>query len=234
MKPTADNYFSDTAEEFDSGYKHSPAFKERFKVWTDLWPKYLPLTGKALDLGSGSGILSFPLATKGLQVTGIDGAANMIALCNSKKDALRIPNVEFIASKIPFDQSILPTPYDVVISSSVLEYIEDIDRVLADVYAILKPGGIFIVSMPNRQAAYRKLERIAYKLIQRPKYMKYVQHVVYKNDFNNKIANLGFDLLHSQFYGKQNKLSSFLPEAIASTLFVSVFKKKTTSTRLTF
>ncbi len=226
MKPTADNYFSDTAEEFDSGYKYSTAFKERFKVWTDLWPKYLPVAGKALDLGCGSGIFSFTLATKGLQVTGIDGAANMIALCNNKKDDLRIQNAEFIASKIPFDKSILPTPYDVVISSSVLEYIEDIDRVLADVYAMLKTGGIFIVSMPNRQAVYRNLERIAYKLIHRPKYMKYVRHVVYKNDFNNKIANLGFDLLHSGFYGRQNKMSAFLPEAIASTLFVSVFKKK--------
>ena len=226
MKPTADNYFSDTAEEFDSGYKYSTAFKERFKVWTDLWPKYLPVAGKALDLGCGSGIFSFTLATKGLQVTGIDGAANMIALCNNKKDDLRIQNAEFIASKIPFDKSILPTPYDVVISSSVLEYIEDIDRVLADVYAMLKTGGIFIVSMPNRQAVYRNLERIAYKLIHRPKYMKYVRHVVYKNDFNNKIASLGFDLLHSGFYGRQNKMSAFLPEAIASTLFVSVFKKK--------
>jgi hypothetical protein len=56
--------------------------------------------------------------------------------------------------------------------------------------------------------------------------MRYVQHVVYKNDFNNKIASLGFDLLHSKFYGRQNKMLTFLPEAIASTLFVSIFKKK--------
>jgi 2-polyprenyl-3-methyl-5-hydroxy-6-metoxy-1,4-benzoquinol methylase len=226
MKTTADFYFSETADEFDSGYAKSPVFKERFSVWTNLWPAYLPETGNILDLGCGSGVFSLALGSRGYRVTGIDGANNMISLCNKRKSELKDDNVNFMLSKIPFDKTIFSHPFNAVISSSVLEYIEDLDKVLADVYSILSTHGIFMVSMPNSRAFYRNLERISWKILRRPKYLEYVRHVVDRNEFNSKVCAFGFELLHSQYYGRQNKLSGFLPEAIASTLFVSVFVKK--------
>jgi 2-polyprenyl-3-methyl-5-hydroxy-6-metoxy-1,4-benzoquinol methylase len=226
MKKTADNFFSETAEDFDLGYSCSQVFKERYQVWTSLWPKYLPVTGQILDLGCGSGIFSFALASRGYFVTGVDGAPNMIALCNKKMHDLHQNKVNFITSKIPFDKNLFSNPFDVIISSSVLEYIEDIDKVLADVAFLLKPNGVFMVSMPNSHALYRNLEKISWKLFHRPKYMKYVQHVVERNDFNSKVNGHGFELMYTQFYGRQNRLTNILPEANASTLFVSVFKKK--------
>jgi len=226
MKTTADNFFSETAEEFDSGYSKSTVFKERYQVWSSLWPEYLPAEGRVLDLGCGSGVFSFALASRGYQVTGIDGAENMIAICNKRKKESNQENASFILSKIPFDKSLFDIKFDVVISSSVLEYIEDMDKVLSDVSSILQTNGIFMVSMPNSLALYRKLERLAWNVIRRPRYLKYVNHVVNRDAFDARVKGFGFELLHSQYYGNQSKLFALLPDSAASTLFVSIFKKK--------
>jgi 2-polyprenyl-3-methyl-5-hydroxy-6-metoxy-1,4-benzoquinol methylase len=225
MKKTAEGFFSDTAEDFDAGYAKSAAFKERYNVWTSLWSRYFPTSGKILDLGCGSGVFSFALASKGFDVTGIDGAENMIQICKKKNDLLKLSNVHFIQTKIPFEKNLFNDKFEIVISSSVLEYIEDIDIVLTEISLLMQPNGILMISMPNSKALYRNLERLSWHIIRKPQYLKYVHNIVNKDEFNRKINGFGFTLMHSQFYGKQYKISEILPESIGSTLFVSIFKK---------
>jgi 2-polyprenyl-3-methyl-5-hydroxy-6-metoxy-1,4-benzoquinol methylase len=225
MKPSAEGLFSDTAVDFDSYYGTSGVFKERYQVWTALMDKYLIPPGKVLDLGCGSGIFSFYLASKGFKVTGVDGAVNMIELCRQKQQKLGFENAAFILSKIPLEESLKKVQFEYIISSSVLEYIEDLDQVLQDVYSMLKPGGIFMVSMPNRQSWYRKFEQISLKLINRPIYLKYVHHIFSPKDFNAKLTRRNLQLIHSQFYAGQGIWKNLLPVSAGSTLFISVFKK---------
>ena len=39
------------ALEFNSKYRHSKAFRERFQVWTTLFDRYIPPATRVMDLG---------------------------------------------------------------------------------------------------------------------------------------------------------------------------------------
>ncbi len=142
--------------------------------WINIIPK-----GQVLDLGCGSGIFSFYLAeNKSCQVTGVDGAENMIGLCNQRRDALGLDQVKFLKAEIPLSPDTVDGHFDAVISSSVLEYIDDLEAVVRDINTRLGQGGILIVSFPNRDSVYRRMEKWSYRLLGKPAYYQYVRHVI--------------------------------------------------------
>lgn len=227
MKQTAEIFFSDNAVDFDSHYESNPEFRERFEVWTTLLDKYTDNTQEVLDLGCGSGVFSFYLAGKGVSVTGIDGAKNMIELCQKQKAKSGLQNINFIQSQIPVDPSLKKKKYDVIFSSSVLEYIPDFDQALKDAKNMLIPGGIFIVSMPNMNSWYRKLESLSFKLVKYPRYLSYVHNKLTPHTFNKKVERLGFKVLSYHYYAvpRSGFAKKILPLSAGSSLFVSVFRK---------
>ncbi len=59
-------------------------------------------------------------------------------------------NVEFIQMTIPPIVGIADNSYDFVISFQVIEHIQDHLKYVQEIHRILKPGGAFIVTTPNR------------------------------------------------------------------------------------
>ena len=86
----------------------------------------LPLLGKSvLDIGCGSGRLSFLLVKEGASVTGIDYARSMIDLAEKYQQQLKlVNNIEFVCCDFMTD---FPEyrKYDVSIALGVFDYIKD-------------------------------------------------------------------------------------------------------------
>lgn len=96
--------------------------------------------GTILDLGSGTGAVSNYLIEQcgAYHVVAVDNCAEMLSKNKSHKVTRIVSNVE----QLPF----LDESFDCVVSRQCLHYVDELDRAMAEIYRVLKPGGIFILA----------------------------------------------------------------------------------------
>ncbi|MFC4254178.1 bifunctional 2-polyprenyl-6-hydroxyphenol methylase/3-demethylubiquinol 3-O-methyltransferase UbiG [Altererythrobacter xixiisoli] len=113
-----------------------------------------PLAGKsALDVGCGAGLLCEPLARLGGDVTGIDAAPENAQAAAAHAEGAGL-DIRYIAGEVGAQDI---GTFDLVTSMEVIEHVADKADFVAALRARLAPGGLMILSTPNRTAMSRLL-----------------------------------------------------------------------------
>ncbi len=118
-----------------------------------------PLEGKrALDVGCGAGLLCEPLTRLGARVTGVDAAAENIAVAQAHAAGSGL-GIAYHHGEIG---ALGLAGFDLVTAMEVIEHVADKPAFVAALAATLKPanetgGGLMVISTPNRSAASRLL-----------------------------------------------------------------------------
>ena len=101
-----------------------------------------------LDIGCGGGILSEPLARMGATVTGVDPAAENIAvaMAHAEEQGLSIDYVNGLAE----DLATGGRSFDVVLAMEVVEHVPDVPEFIRIAASLIRPGGMLGGSTLNR------------------------------------------------------------------------------------
>jgi 2-polyprenyl-6-hydroxyphenyl methylase/3-demethylubiquinone-9 3-methyltransferase len=105
-----------------------------------------PLAGKsALDVGCGAGLLAEPLRRLGAEVTAVDAAPELVAAARAHAAAQGLV-IDYRAAGV----EALEGQYDLVTALEVIEHVADPQAFVRTLADRLAPGGLLILSTPNR------------------------------------------------------------------------------------
>ena len=193
-----------------------------------------------LDLGSGGGI-DVILSAKRVGPTGkaygLDMTDEMLSLARENQKKAGIENVEFLKGAIEN----IPLPdnsVDVIISNCVINLSGDKDRVLAEAFRVLKPGGRFAISDVVVRGSVPPEIRKSMEL-----WVGCIAGALEENEYRQKLASAGFDSIDvepTRVY-KAEEAREFLaaagldPDTVAPLIegkFISAFVRATKPTAM--
>ena len=132
----------------------SPHMGARVELLRDWMP---PGTRRILDLGCAFGYISSRLVTSNCHVHGVDAYMPFI-----KEAHATYPHISFmlaIAEALPFEDN----SYDCVVMAEVLEHVTNDQRALQEVYRVLAPDGILLLTVPHSgPLSFLDLDNILY------------------------------------------------------------------------
>jgi 2-polyprenyl-3-methyl-5-hydroxy-6-metoxy-1,4-benzoquinol methylase len=107
--------------------------------------------GRLLDLGCGGGDLCVEAARRGFEVCGVDIAEGMIAEAEARRRALP-SDVRDRVSFVLGDAlgTAIGGPHDAITAMGLLEYLPEDGPFFSRAAALLRPGGVLVVSCRNR------------------------------------------------------------------------------------
>ncbi len=131
-------------------FRQSPRLHARYDIPIRLLSIRLDLRESlGLDVGCGDGVLLYKIRKSGGDVVGLDNSAEGLRLAEQKLDARGVSSVRLVNSScydIPFDKS----SFDYVTGIELIEHLDDVDAFLDEASRVLRPGGWFVCTTPNR------------------------------------------------------------------------------------
>lgn len=138
------NFFNTMAGKWDDMEQTAPEKLRRVAEEADLAG-----ARSVLDAGSGTGILIPLILEKNLHdscvIQAIDYAEEMVSAMESKNFPSRVVIEQADIHQTPYREE----SFDRVIANSCFPHFEDRSKALGEIFRILKPGGIFILSHPD-------------------------------------------------------------------------------------
>lgn len=170
-----------------------------------------------LDAGCGTGTIARRLVSQGCAVTAVDGSPSMIevaGLATNRSARIRFLRIDDIV-KLPFSNS----TFDGVVCSSVLEYVDAPSQVVSELARVLRDAGRLIVSVPNRRAIIRRLQKGMHwtttrcGLVPYPRYIGLSRHEYTQEEFSRVLAAGGFAVRAWRYFGPR------MPGVVADTCY---------------
>ncbi|MDI9395127.1 MAG: methyltransferase domain-containing protein [Euryarchaeota archaeon] len=143
MKDKILEYWDFRSSDYHAEY--AKCMDEEMEIWKSIFSEILLPDKKirAVEVGTGPGILAISLADMGHDVTGVDLSENMLgkAAENAKKKGVNISLVRGDAEEIPLNDS----EYDFIFSKYLLWTLPQPDKFLDEQYRLLKDGGLMMI-----------------------------------------------------------------------------------------
>jgi 2-polyprenyl-6-hydroxyphenyl methylase / 3-demethylubiquinone-9 3-methyltransferase len=102
---------------------------------------------RILDIGCGAGLLCEPFTRLGAQVIGIDPSPTNIAAAKLHADKGHL-SIDYRCTTV--EAMDVRERFDIVLAMEVIEHVTDVGAFLARCAAMVKPGGMMVVSTLNR------------------------------------------------------------------------------------
>ncbi len=147
------------------------------------------IAGRLLEVGCGEGRGVDTLLPLAEDYLGIDKIGEVIENLEKK-----YPKTNFEQAVIPPFSTIKDSSFNTVVSFQVIEHIQDDKLFLEEIYRVLKPGGIAIISTPN----------INYTLSRNPWHIR-----EYKPEQLTSLCNEIFDQVESRGIGGNKKVWAY-------------------------
>ncbi len=145
-------YFDRIASRYDDWYRTKTG---RYVDRTEKWLVFSMLrtkSGKALDLGCGTGNYTLELERRGFDVIGLDASEGMLKIARSKG----LNCIKGNAYSLPFPDE----TFDLVLSVTMFEFIHGPERVLREIHRVLKPGGEVLIGTMNGKSSWFLFKRL--------------------------------------------------------------------------
>ncbi len=137
-------------DELRDYYVHTPGWVVREGWAADYVLKHFPKDANILDIGASGGNFLKQLQEKGF--TNLSGT-DIVDYCTEN-----LPNVDFRACDLNSENlSWGNSTFDVVTALSIAEHLENQFHFCREAHRVLKPGGLFIFSIPNAFHIWSKL-----------------------------------------------------------------------------
>lgn len=195
------SWHSSIARKFERKYAVSNDFSERLAVWSELVVRHAKPTGAVLDAGCGAGNLSSVAAKHAQSLFAFDASPEMLEIARERM--AREGHAHAVVTHARMcDAGLLDGKrFDLILCSSVLEYLPDYWAALEWLASALAPDGVILFSMPNGSSLYRKLERACFNLTGRPRYLSFVRHWPTSEIVTRGLAERGFAVADLRYYG---------------------------------
>ena len=150
LEPGSNRFFEEIERSFDRyGYKNRV-----FRAFAN------DAAGKKLlEVGCGLGIELGRLGEFGFDVTGVDLAPKAVELANANLKRKGVTGCAVVANAESLEFK--DATFDAVYSSGVLQHTPDMDKAIAEVHRVLKPGGRILIVLYHRRSWFYLLHRLS-------------------------------------------------------------------------
>jgi glycosyltransferase involved in cell wall biosynthesis/ubiquinone/menaquinone biosynthesis C-methylase UbiE len=214
--------FDKLSRTWSARYGVHKVFRKRRELLAQFAAKFFTGSDTVLDVGCGTGDIAFRLASMTFCLTGLDKSYQMLLNASGPASTSELDFNGFVnadALALPFANR----TFNAVICSSVLEYVDEENVALRELRRVLTPGGIALISVPNRQSVWRMFERVLIPHLMRLGRIKRIlggrrvdyllfqkrQHDVHS--FRRLALASGMAIIEYQSFGANSLVESFLP-----------------------
>ncbi len=159
---------SELTEFYSDGYDltkyYSPITEKRYLALLNEFEAYRS-AGKLLDIGCGFGFFLETAKQQKWEVTGVEITDTAVKACTSKGLRMHHGTLE----TAHFQDAV----FDVIVLIETIEHVIEPEKLIKEIYRVLRPGGLVYLSTPNFNAINRYRLKEKYDVIQYPLHLTY-------------------------------------------------------------
>ena len=199
------SYFDAAAGEYSRGREHEFSFVAQKHIALEQLPRRLK---RVLDVGCGPAVMAEKLLERARGYWGIDLSAQMIAHGCARMATHPLRSRCHLGVGDAEAMSFGDGFFDAVVSLGMIEYLPSYERALAEMFRVLRPGGVAVLAVPNRASAYHRsrqasaalrsfLKRLL-KRAPRPS-ERFITNRCVPADLDGKLARAGFQKVEGRY-----------------------------------